>query len=90
MPLTDFERKEYNKNYYQQNRVNALEKACAPVSCPCCDRIVTKNRLTEHLKTKLCLKTQKNTDFINNRLGNGVTEFENYINDRLINIDDTL
>ena len=40
-------------------------------------RVVTKNRLTVHLKTNLCKKTQKNTDFINNRLGNGATEFEN-------------
>ena len=35
-------------------------------------------------------ENSKNTDFINNRFGNGTTEFENYINDRLINIDDTL
>ena len=90
MPMNSDDRKNYNKNYYQTNRINALNKACTPVTCPCCLRVVTRNRLTVHLKTKLCQKTQKNTDFINNRLGNGTTEFENYINDRLINIDDTL
>ena len=90
MPLNSDERKNYNKKYYNKNRVIALNKACTPVNCPCCNRVVTKNRLTEHLKTKLCLKTQKNTNFINSRIGNGNTEFENYINDRLINIDDTL
>jgi hypothetical protein len=90
MPMTELDRKEYNKKYYQENRVNALNKACTPVSCPCCNRVVTRNRLNVHLKTKLCQKTQKNTNFINNRLGNGTNEFENYINDRLINIDDVM
>ena len=90
MPMSENDREEYNRNYYQANRVNSLNKACTPVTCPCCLRVVTKNRLTVHLKTKLCQKTQKNTDFINNRLGNGATEFENYINDRLINIDDVM
>ena len=76
MPLTDFERKEYNKNYYQQNRVNALEKACAPVSCPCCNRIVTKNRLNVHLKTKLCKKTQSETKYITDRINNVLEEMK--------------
>ena len=83
MPMTEIDRKNYNKKYYQENRVNALNKACTPVTCPCCLRVVTRNRLNVHLKTKLCQKTQKNTDFINNRLG---TEFENSINGKLINI----
>ena len=83
MPMNEIDRKEYNKKYYQENRINALNKACTPVSCPCCNRVVTRNRLNVHLKTKLCQKTQKNTDFINNRLGNGTT-------DRLINIDDVM
>jgi hypothetical protein len=90
MPMTELDRKNYNKEYYNKNRTKALQKACTPITCPCCLRVVTRNRLNVHLKTKLCQKTQKNTDFINNRLGNGTTEFENYINDRLINIDDTL
>ena len=75
MPMNETDRKEYNKNYYQANIINALYKACTPVTCPCCLRVVTKNRLTVHLKTNLCKKTQKNTDFINNRFGNGATEF---------------
>ena len=79
MPMTELDRKNYNKNYYQANRINALNKACTPVTCPCCLRVVTRNRLNVHLKTKLCQKTQKNTDFINNRLGNGATEFEKTI-----------
>ena len=75
MALNSEERKNYNKQYYQANRVNALNKACTPVNCPCCNRVVTRNRLTEHLKTKLCVKTQQNTNFINNRIGNSATEF---------------
>ena len=70
MPLTPEQRKEYNKTYYQTNREKALKKACEPVICPCCDRQVTKNRLTEHLKTNLCLRTQQRENNINNRINN--------------------
>ena len=42
MPMTSEERKLYNKTYYQTNRDNALKKACVRVTCPCCDRIITK------------------------------------------------
>lgn len=70
MPLTSEERKEYNKNYYQLNREKALKKACEKVICPCCDRQITKNRLTEHLKTNLCQRTQDRETHINNRINN--------------------
>ena len=51
MPMNSEDRKNYNKHYYQQNRLNTLQKACEPVNCPCCSRVVTKNRLNVHLKT---------------------------------------
>ena len=74
MPMNSEDRKNYNKHYYQQNRVNTLNKACAPVTCPCCDRVVTKNRLNVHLKTKLCKKTQAETKYITDRINNVLEE----------------
>ena len=38
MPMNSEDRKNYNKHYYQQKRVNTLQKACEP---PCCNRVVT-------------------------------------------------
>ena len=70
MPMTSEERKLYNKTYYQTNRDNALKKACVRVTCPCCDRIITKNRLSAHLKTDLCQRTQQTENYINVRLNN--------------------
>jgi hypothetical protein len=74
MPMSEIDRKNYNKNYYQQNRVNTLQKACEPVNCPCCNRVVTKNRLNVHLKTKLCQKTQAEKKYITDRI-NTIHEF---------------
>ena len=76
MVMSEIDRKNYNKNYYQQNRVNTLNKACAPVNCPCCGRVVTKNRLNVHLKTKLCKKTQLETKYINDRINNVLEEMK--------------
>jgi hypothetical protein len=66
--MTPDQRKDYNKNYYQQNKELALKKACARVACPCCGRIITKNRLLSHMKTDLCKRTQLNENYINDRL----------------------
>ena len=77
MPMNSEDRKNYNKHYYQQNRVNTLQKACEPVNCPCCNRIVTKNRLNVHLKTKLCKKTQLETKYITDRINNVLEEMKN-------------
>ena len=76
MPMSEVDRKNYNKNYYQQNRVNTLQKACKPVNCPCCNRVVTKNRLNVHLKTKLCKKTQLETKYITDRINNVLEEMK--------------
>ena len=70
MPMTPEERKLYNQTYYQTNRENALKKACQRVICPCCDRQITKNRLTAHLKTDLCQRTQQTENYINDRINN--------------------
>ena len=72
--MTPEDRKEYNKIYYQQNKELALKKACSRVSCPCCGRIITKNRLLNHLKTDLCRRTQLNENYINDRLNLTIEE----------------
>ena len=77
MVMSEIDRKNYNKNYYQQNRVNTLNKACAPVTCPCCDRVVTKNRLNVHLKTELCKKLQSEKIYITDRINNVLEEMKN-------------
>jgi hypothetical protein len=74
MPLTQEERKNYNKTYYQTNKQKALEKASIRVTCVCCDRIVSKNRLLAHMKTDLCKRTQLTENYINDRLHNRTVE----------------
>jgi predicted transcriptional regulator len=51
----------------------ALEKASIRVTCVCCDRIVSKNRLLAHMKTDLCKRTQQTENYINDRLNNKPT-----------------
>ena len=70
MTLTPEQRQDYNKNYYQANKQKALQKASIRVTCVCCDRIVSKNRLLSHMKTDLCLRTQQTENYINDRLHN--------------------
>ena len=53
------ERKNYNKTYYQTKRDQILKKACEKVECEFCHRIVIKNNILKHQKTKLC-KNQEN------------------------------
>ena len=48
------ERKNYNKTYYQTKRDQILKKACEKVECEFCHRIVIKNNILKHQKTKLC------------------------------------
>ena len=73
MPLTPEQRQDYNKTYSQANKQKALQKASIRVTCVCCDRIVSKNRLLAHMKTDLCLRTQQTENYINERL-NGTVE----------------
>jgi hypothetical protein len=70
------ERKNYNKTYYQTKRDQILKKACEKVECEFCHRIVIKNNILKHQKTKLCknqemliiekLKRKHNTEQIPN------------------------
>ena len=61
-----YRRKEqqYNKEYYQKNKIKLLEDQKIKVSCPKCCRIVIKSNLNKHLKTRLCTNTQELNKFI--------------------------
>lgn len=49
----------YFAKYYEANKEKLRQKAKAKVSCPLCDRIVSKASLNSHLKTNLCSKYQE-------------------------------
>lgn len=57
-PKTEPEPKKYYALYYEANKEQLREKAKAKVSCPLCDRIISKASLNSHLKTNLCTKGQ--------------------------------
>jgi len=65
--MTPEERKEYNKTYYTTNRKVILEKACNKEKCQFCDRMVSKYRMYNHIKTDLCINTQDRKKLIQER-----------------------
>ena len=56
--------REYNKEYYQKNKIKLLEDQKIKVCCPKCNRVVIKSNLNKHLKTNLCTNTQELNKFI--------------------------
>ena len=48
--------KEYNKNYYEQNKTKILDKLGEVVKCPLCSSDCTKVYLSKYQLTKLCKK----------------------------------
>ena len=61
-----YRRKEqqYNKEYYQKNKIKLLEDQKIKISCPKCNTVVIKSNLNKHLKTNLCTNTQELNKFI--------------------------
>lgn len=71
--MTKAERKEYNKNYYTNNKSKILEKACEKIECEFCHRKVIKNNLKKHYTSAICkryseINIKKYIEF-QNRLG---------------------
>jgi len=52
--------KNYNKDYYNKNKTDLLQKASVKVSCPHCSLEVQKQHLTKHKKTQRCIFLTKN------------------------------
>jgi NAD dependent epimerase/dehydratase family enzyme len=46
--------KEYNKNYYANNKDKLLNTLKQKVICDCCGKSVAKYHFSRHKKTKLC------------------------------------
>ena len=57
--MTPEERKEYNKIYYSKRKEELIKNGCAKVKCEYCDKEITKNRLDEHIKSKICVNRIK-------------------------------
>lgn len=50
----EFDRKEYNKNYYTNNKAKILNYYKEKVICPKCDKAVCKNNLLRHMSKDIC------------------------------------
>lgn len=51
--------KEYNKNYYSQNKDSLLTKAYKKEPCNLCGRMVCHVNMRRHKQTKLCIRRQQ-------------------------------
>jgi hypothetical protein len=68
MPMTNEERKEYNKIYYNKYKDVILEKALRKVKCEFCERNVIYNNYNKHIKTSICKRKQNELVCKNERL----------------------
>ena len=60
-------RKEYNKNYYQNNKDVILEKLKTKVECEFCKRKVSACNLNKHYTLSICKTTQAKNKFLADR-----------------------
>jgi len=59
MPWTEEQKKEYNKQYYSNNKIDLIERGCKKIKCDECGREITKNNFLKHKTTKLCKNTKQ-------------------------------
>ena len=45
---------EYNRTYYAKNKEKIIKDLCTKCKCNFCGRIVIKNNIQKHQKTKIC------------------------------------
>ena len=57
-------RKNYNKEYYQKNRNNILQKLTSKVQCEFCNRTVSSANLQKHYTLPICKNTQDKNNYI--------------------------
>ena len=60
-------RKEYNKNYYQNNKDKILTKLTSKVNCEFCNRQVSFANLQKHYVLPICKATQLKNKYISDR-----------------------
>ena len=63
-------RKEYNKNYYQNNKDKILTKLNSKVNCEFCNRQVSFCNLNKHFNLPICKTTQDKNRYISERKTN--------------------
>lgn len=56
-------RKEYNKQYYQTNRNNILQKLTTKINCEFCNRTVSFANLQKHYTLPICENTQVKNNY---------------------------
>ena len=70
--MDSIERKIYNKEYYNKNKIVIINKACAKVECTLCKRAVIKNNIFRHRLTDLCKRTQARNVALDKRLNDSI------------------
>lgn len=51
-------KKEYNKNYYANNKEEIAKKLYEKKKCPICHKLVNHQYLTKHMKRAICAKNE--------------------------------
>ena len=60
-------RKQYNKNYYENNKNAILEKLTKKVNCQFCNRQVSSCNLNKHHTLSICQRTQYKNKYLTER-----------------------
>ena len=55
-------RKQYNQNYYENQKEVLLEKLTSKVNCQFCNRQVSFANLNKHITLPICQRTQLKTN----------------------------
>ena len=56
--MNNEDRKNYNHQYYQNNKANILQKLTSKVNCEFCNRTVSACNLAKHYTLPICKNTQ--------------------------------
>jgi len=46
------------KLYYQKNKQTLIERGCEKMKCEKCEKMISRNYMSIHLKSKLCKKRE--------------------------------
>ena len=61
-------KQEYAKEYYQTNKQKIIDRGCQKVQCDLCLRIITRNSLSKHMSSSLCLRSIAKRVYIERKL----------------------
>ena len=63
-------RKQYNKQYYENHKEALLQKLTSEVNCEFCNRQVSFANLNKHFTLPICKNTQAKNNYIKQRQNN--------------------